>query len=123
MELNSRQTLRFSVIIPAYNAEKTIDRCLKSLVASSYEDIEVIVVDDGSTDNTAEVVEGFLNIDKRVILLSQPNEGPSIARNNGLEHASGDIITFVDSDDYVDLDYFYELSAAFSESNASVVFL
>lgn len=121
-EIKFGKMIKFSVIIPAYNAEKTIGRCLKSLVASAYEAIEVIVVDDGSTDNTAEVVEEFVKYDKRIIRLSQSNAGPSVARNNGLEHASGDIITFVDSDDYVELDYFYELSAAFSESTTNVVF-
>lgn len=82
----------------------------------------MIVVDDGSTDNTAKVVKGFAKCDGRIILLSHPNAGPSIARNKGLEYASGDIITFVDSDDYVSPDYFYELFAAFYESKADVIY-
>lgn len=114
--------VKISVIIPAYNTEKTIGRCLQSLVASSYTAIEVIVVDDGSTDNTGKIVEGFAKSDSRIMLFSQSNAGPSAARNNGLEHASGDIIAFVDSDDYVEPDYFYELSAAFGESKAEVVY-
>lgn len=121
-ELKSRQTIKFSVIIPAYNAEKTISRCLQSIISSSYEAIEVIVVNDGSTDSTAEVVEDFVKSDKRIMLLSQLNAGPSTARNNGMEYVSGDIIAFVDSDDYIEPDYFYELSAAFSESKADVVY-
>lgn len=120
--INFEQQIKFSVIIPAYNAEKTISRCLQSITASSYEAIEVIVVNDGSTDSTAEMVEEFIKSDKRVMLFSQSNAGPSTARNNGMEYVSGDVITFVDSDDYVEPDYFDELSSAFSESNADVVF-
>lgn len=95
---------------------------MQSLITSSYAAIEVIIVDDGSTDNTAKFVENFAKSDSRIMLLSQPNAGPSAARNNGLEHASGDIIAFVDSDDYVEPDYFYELSAAFSDGKADVVY-
>ena len=117
-----RQTIKFSVIIPAYNAEKAISRCLQSVTASSYEAIEVIVVNDGSTDRTAEMVEEFIKSDKRIMLFSQPNAGPSTARNNGMKYVSGDVITFVDSDDYIEPDYFDELSSAFTESNADVVY-
>lgn len=114
--------LKFSVIIPVYNAEKTISRCLQSVIASSYEAVEVIVVNDGSTDSTVEVVEEFVESDKRIMLLSQSNAGPSSARNKGMEYVSGDVITFVDSDDYIEPNYFDELSAAFIESNADVVY-
>lgn len=114
--------IRFSIIIPAYNAGNTISRCLQSIIASSYEAIEVIVVNDGSIDSTAEVVEGFVKSDKRIKLFSQSNAGPSAARNNGMEFVSGDVITFIDSDDYIEPDYFAELSAAFIESKADVVY-
>lgn len=92
---------KISVIIPVYNAEKTIRRCLESIMSSEYEEYEVVVVDDGSTDNSASILFEYANRDRRVKIINQPNSGPSIARNKGLELAEGEIIAFVDSDDYV----------------------
>ncbi len=84
-----------SVIVPAYNAVDTIEKCLRALLDQSYprDDYEVIVVDDGSTDRTREIVGKY-----PVKLLSQPNQGPAVARNLGVENAEGDIILFTDSD-------------------------
>ena len=100
---------KISVIIPVYNAEKTIRRCLESIMSSEYEEYEVIVVDDGSTDNSASILFEYANRDRRVKIINQPNSGPSIARNKGLELAEGEIIAFVDSDDYVRNDYLDQL--------------
>ena len=72
---------KISVIIPVYNAEKTIRRCLESIMSSEYEEYEVIVVDDGSTDNSASILFEYANRDRRVKIINQPNSGPSIARN------------------------------------------
>ncbi|MGN1157485.1 MAG: glycosyltransferase family 2 protein, partial [Agathobacter sp.] len=113
---------KISVIIPVYNAEKTIRRCLESIMSSKYEDYEVIVVDDGSTDNSAAILFEYANRDHRVKIINQPNSGPSIARNKGLELAEGEIIAFVDSDDYVRNDYLEQLEKAFREHRADVVF-
>ena len=90
---------KISVIIPVYNAEKTIRRCLESIMSSEYEEYEVVVVDDGSTDNSASILFEYANRDRRVKIINQPNSGPAIARNKGLELAEGEIIAFVDSDD------------------------
>lgn len=102
-------SLKYSVIIPAYNAEYTIERCLKSLLIQNRQDIEIIVINDGSTDNTANIIDNIAATNKAVVCLHQANGGVSNARNNGLSHATGTYITFVDSDDWVSEDYFSEL--------------
>ena len=94
---------KISVIIPVYNAEKTIRRCLESIMSSEYEEYEVILIDDGSTDNSVSIISEFANRNRRIKIFTQPNSGPSAARNKGLTLAEGEIIAFVDSDDYVDV--------------------
>lgn len=113
---------KISIIIPVYNAEKTIRRCLESILTSKYEDYEVILIDDGSTDNSAAIISDYVSKDRRLKMITQLNAGPSSARNKGLELAKGDIIAFVDSDDYVRSDYLEQLSRAFEEKKADVVF-
>lgn len=89
-----------SVIIPAYNVEKYIRECLDSVLGQTYSDIEVIVIDDGSTDSTPEIIREYAERDSKVRLIRKPNGGPS-ARNAGLDVASGEWIMFVDSDDAI----------------------
>lgn len=86
-----------SVIIPLYNKEAIIERTLNSVLSQDYEDYEVVIVDDGSTDNSAEIVRSFH--DERIRFYSQENGGPSKARNTGVRHAKGDWIVFIDADD------------------------
>ena len=97
-----------SVIIPAYNVERTLRRCLESVLSQSAEDMEVIIVDDGSTDGTAEICDEY---DGRngIRVVHQKNAGLSEARNAGLELAEGELITFVDSDDYLEPDTYPRL--------------
>lgn len=102
-------SFKYSVIIPAYNAEDTIERCLKSLLVQKRQDAEIIVVNDGSTDNTAGIINSVAETNPTVVCLHQENGGVSNARNNGLSHATGTYITFVDSDDWVSEEYFSEL--------------
>lgn len=90
-----------SVIVPAYNVEDYIDACVSSILNSTYSDIELILVDDGSTDKTAGLCDKLAATDKRVRVIHQQNSGVSAARNAGLEAANGDFITFVDSDDVI----------------------
>lgn len=89
---------RVSVIVPAYNAEKYIRRALRSALAQTYGNLEVVVVDDGSTDATPDVVRGVG--DPRILLVRQENSGQGRARNEGIRRSSGDLITFLDADDY-----------------------
>lgn len=98
--------IKYSVIIPAYNAEKTIKRCVDSLLQTSRDDIELILINDGSTDRTKEICMAYAEKDKNIRFFSKNNGGVSSARNLGLENAKGKYITFVDSDDFVKKEYF-----------------
>ena len=90
-----------SVIIPVYNAEKYLKTCLDSLINQVYENLEIICVDDGSTDHSLDILRFYEKKDKRVKVYTQKNSGPSAARNNALNHATGDYISFVDADDFL----------------------
>ena len=100
---------KISVIVPAYNAEKTIERCLNSITNQTYPYLDIIVINDGSVDNTKKIVENLSSTDNRVKLINIANRGVSHARNVGIEHAKGDYLTFVDSDDYIDSVMYEEL--------------
>ena len=91
-----------SIIIPVYNCEKYLDRCLNSIVSQSYKEIEIILIDDGSTDNSFLVCNKWANQDRRITVIHQNNQGISAARNAGLDIANGQYIMFVDADDYID---------------------
>lgn len=88
-----------SVIVPVYNGEKSIGECLKSITGQEYDNLEIIVIDDGSTDSTGEIVESFRKNDSRIMLLQQVNGGVSAARNSGLDMCRGKYVRFVDADD------------------------
>ena len=94
-----------SVIVPVFNVENFIDVCISSLIKQSYSNIEIILVDDGSTDESGLHCDKWAEVDKRIKVFHQDNGGLSAARNTGLNHASGDYICFVDSDDFVMEDY------------------
>ena len=91
-----------SIIVPMYNSEKYIVRCIDSLLEQSYENIEIIVVDDGSSDNSVEIIKKYN--DNRINIYQKRNEGVSATRNLGIEKSNGDFLLFVDSDDYVSKD-------------------
>lgn len=99
-----------SVIVPVYNAEKYIDRCVNSIISQTYGDWELFLIDDGSKDNSLERIKQYEKKDKRIKALHQENQGAGAARNKGLEMVSGDYVVFVDSDDYIEPDYFRLLS-------------
>ncbi len=99
MEEKQRDLL-ISVIIPVFNGERYIQECLDSVVCQTYKNIEVLVVDDGSNDHTMELVHAYSERDTRIQLFGQENQGPAIARNTGMLHASGDYIAFLDADDF-----------------------
>lgn len=111
---------KVSVIVPAYNVEKYIRRCLNSLVEQTLSDIEIIVIDDGSSDNTYSVVSSYAQKDSRIRLIKQNNQKQGAARNRGLEIAQGEFITFVDSDDWVDKDYLEKLYNAAIKYNVNI---
>ena len=109
-----------SVIIPIYNSEKYLSKCISSVLEQTYKDLELILVDDGSTDNSLNICNDFAERDSRIVVVHQKNAGVSAARNNGLKNAKGDFITFVDSDDYVENDWLELLFKAITEKNAEV---
>lgn len=94
-----------SVILPIYNIKTYLDKCMKSIFAQTYKNLEIIMVDDGSTDGCGKLCDTYIAKDKRVRVFHKSNGGLSDARNYGIEHANGEYITCIDSDDYVDDDY------------------
>lgn len=93
-----------SIIVPVFNVEKYIEKCLKSLINQTYKNIEVIIIDDGSTDSSGIICDKYSKYDKRIKVIHRKNEGVSTARNEGMKQAKGDYIFFIDSDDYLDFD-------------------
>lgn len=98
-----------SVIVPVYNTEIYLNRCVDSIIRQTYKNLEIILVDDGSTDRSGEICDTYAEKDKRVKVLHQKNSGPSVARNYGITIAQGDYIGFVDSDDYIEPDMYESL--------------
>ena len=112
---------KISVIIPVYNVEKFLPQCLNSIIHQTYTNLEILIIDDGSTDNSYEIYEKFAKHDKRIKIIHQKNAGVSAARNNGLAHATGDYIHFIDSDDYIDLDYYEKMMTANKNISADII--
>ena len=110
-----------SVIIPAYNAERYVERCVNSVLHQSLADLEVIVVDDGSDDSTLEILETIAGKDPRLTVLHQENLYAGEARNNGLSHANGKYLYFLDADDFIEPDALSELTSAAESSGADIV--
>lgn len=112
--------IELSIIVPVYNSEAYLERCIKSLLAQKLTNIEVLLINDGSTDNSLEICRKFEVEDTRVKVFNQENSGQSRARNLGLENALGEYITFTDSDDWVDDDYYAKLVDAARRNDADV---
>ena len=111
---------KISVIVPVYNVEVYLDKCVKSIVNQSYRDLEIILVDDGSLDRSSELCDMWAQKDRRIRVIHQKNKGLSGARNAGLHIAKGDYLGFVDSDDYIALTMFEQMISAIQESNAEL---
>lgn len=109
-----------SVVIPAYNAERHIQKCLESLKNQTYGDFEAIIVVDGATDGTEAACKAFSAADSRFRVIVQPNSGPSGAKNNGISAAVGSFLTFMDSDDYVDKNHLQLLRETIGDSSLAV---
>lgn len=121
MEENLRNPL-ISVIVPIYNQEKYLEKCVESILKQTYSNIEVILVDDGSSDQSVDMCDQYKKIDNRVIVIHKNNGGLSDARNKGLDIAKGDYISFIDSDDFVRKDMFDVLLKRMTDENADIVF-
>lgn len=111
--------MKISVIIPVYNAENYVGRCIESVQAQTYNDWQMILVDDGSKDKSLEICQRYAGTDRRIHVIHQENSGPGVARNAGIAEASGKYVVFIDSDDYIEKDYLQLLS----EHDEEVVFI
>jgi len=110
-----------SIIVPVYNAEKYLRKCIDSILAQTFTNFECIIVDDGSTDSSSDICEHYSQADTRIIVVHQENSGVSAARNKGIEIARGKFIGIVDSDDYIQINMYENLIAATNEVNIDVV--
>lgn len=101
---------QISIIVPIYNTEKYLHRCIDSILAQTFTDFELILVNDGSTDNSGKICDEYAEKDTRIVVIHKENEGVSSARNIGIEISTGNWITFVDSDDMIPIEYFSKFS-------------
>lgn len=111
---------KVSVIIPIYNVEDYLERCLLSIINQTYKNIQIILVNDGSTDQSGQICTRFSEKDARITVIQKQNGGLSDARNYGLKAALGDYVTFIDSDDYVSKDYIEYLVSILEKKNADI---
>jgi len=106
---NILKIINISIIIPVYNSEKTISLCLNSVIKQSIKNIEIICIDDGSTDKSLKILKEFKNLDNRIKLIHQKNQGSGVARNIGIKNSKGLFIAFIDSDDVYPNNFILEL--------------
>ncbi len=111
-----------SIVVPVYNAERFLEECIHSILAQTYTNIELLLVDDGSTDSSVEICKKFADSDKRVCYFESAHEGVSVARNKGIEQAKGKYICFVDSDDLLESDFVETLYSEIQKNEVEIVF-
>lgn len=115
-----KKDIKVSIIVPVFNTEKYLEKCINSLISQTLKDIEIICVDDGSCDNSLKILEDFKNKDDRIKIFTQSNKKQGSARNRGLKAALGEYVGFVDSDDYVDENFFEKLYNQAKETKADI---
>lgn len=113
--------IKVSIIVPIYNSANYLNKCLDSLLSQTLKEIEIICVNDGSTDDSLEILENYARNDNRIIVISQENQGQGVARNNAIKIAKGEYLGFVDSDDWVDTTMFEKLYNTAKDMNAEIV--
>lgn len=110
-----------SIIVPIYNAEQYLIQCIESIINQTYDNLQIIFVDDGSTDSSLEICNFYAQKDKRIVIVQKENGGVVSARKAGVKAANGKMIGFVDADDWIEPDYFENMMAIFMETNADIV--
>lgn len=110
-----------SVIVPIYNVEKYLDRCVDSIINQTYKNLEIILVDDGSPDNCPKMCDDYAKIDNRIKVVHKENGGLSDARNAGMKVATGEYVSFIDSDDYISLDFYETLLETIVDNDSDIV--
>lgn len=113
--------IKVSLIIPVYNVEEYLEKCLKSAFMQTLKDIEIIAVNDGSTDNSLSILNKYQKIDDRLVVVTQENQGLSGARNTAIKIAKGEFLLFLDSDDYIDLEMAESMYNKAIENNLDIV--
>ena len=113
--------MKISVIVPVYNCAPYVERCIRSILAQTYTDLEIICIDDGSTDDSGNILDKLSCEDARIRVIHQKNAGASAARNTGINVATGDLITFVDSDDAIEPDMYETLLPYFDDAHVDIV--
>ena len=111
---------KLSIIVPVYNVEKYLPKCLESLIKQTLKDIEIICVNDGSMDNSLAILKEFASRDSRIRIIDNQHQGVAKTRNTGIEQSTGEYIGFVDSDDYIDIDFFEKLYNSATKSNSDI---
>lgn len=112
---------KISVIVPIYNVEKYLENCINSIIVQTLEDIEIILINDGSTDKSYEIINKYKAIDSRIIVINKKNSGVSAARNSGLKVSRGEYIAFIDSDDWIEQNMLEKLYKLGKKYNSEVV--
>ncbi len=112
---------KISIIIPCFNVEKYLSRCLDSIINQTFKDLEIICIDDASSDNTVKILEEYAKKDNRIKVILQSHAGQSVARNKGLKIISGQYVSFIDSDDWVDIEYYEHLISIAEQHDADIV--
>ena len=110
-----------SIVIPIYNVEKYLNECVDSVIVQTYHDLEIILVDDGSTDNSGKLCDEYKKIDDRIKVIHQKNGGLSAARNTGMDSAIGEYLYFLDSDDYIEPQTVERLVDTIEQEKADIV--
>lgn len=113
--------MKISVIVPVYNSDKYIERCIRSIIFQTFKDWELILINDGSTDKSGIICELYANLDKRIKVIHKSNSGVSLTRNIGIEKAKGEYITFVDSDDWIEPDFFGKVINEIKQMNVPIL--
>jgi len=112
---------KISIIIPAYNSSKSINKCIDSIISQTYKNLEIIILNDGSKDNTLDIIENSKKKDNRIKVIDKANTGVANTRNHGIKVSTGEYLMFVDSDDYIDRDYIENMYIEMVENNSDVI--
>ena len=116
-----QKKILISVIIPTYNNGKFLDKCIESILSQTYCEFELLIINDGSTDNTIDILKYYGQKDKRIKLFNIENNGVSFARNLGISKAKGEYICFIDSDDWVEKDYLSQFVSKIQNSKTLII--
>ncbi len=116
-----KQTKKISIIIPVYNGEQFLCRCIDSIINQTYKNYEIIIINDGSTDRTKQIIEKYVECESRIIFIDKINSGVSDSRNIGIDNASGDYITFIDADDWLEKDTLETMNKLLEKNEYDVI--